>query len=330
MILLKDIYYEVFQYLDAVDIYNLMTMNTKYYAMISQSLWKVQYNTKQSQMPPSGIFNVFKLTIDAFHLDTITLGKHLRELVVYNYNRKVEMVNYPLLRKLSMISCKDVVIDLPLIEQLNIAYSNATIIDCRSVYHLDISSTNIREIPYAPKLKNLYLDDTCVKTISHIPNLQVLSLEETYITELPDCSTLNHLNISRTSFTESYLLTALKNACHLNQLEMEGLIITSLILECLIRCNCPMIELNLNDTSLYSHDILYLIKNSNVEALSLDNTKVDDQLIDHLLQNPFKLTYLSLLDIKLTPNKVKKLSLLSTMDLYTSVELSHSAFTYFQ
>ena len=312
----EDILYEIFQYLDVSDVLKFKLLNKAHCTLFKNLKWKTQVHLRNSQVPCFGQLNefkVYKLSIDAFHLKSVPLNHYLQELTILNCKLKLEFSTMHRLRRLTLVSCKRVIINLPRVEYLNLSYSECHIVNCDSVVHLDLSFTKVRTLPFMPHIRYLFLDYTAILDISEICNLKMLSIEGTNINKLPDTSHLLYLNLSHTPFTENQILDYLPNCTNLRTLELERMSITSLTLSSIIAHKIPLVDLNINDTDVYSDDLIYFLQNSFIKSLSIDNTKADQRVIDYLLQNPTKLTCVSALDIKFDSKPVNRLRRLLTI-----------------
>ena len=293
-----DICFEIFQYLDLVDILKLQLVSKRHLKLITQTKWRVQIHSKSINFSKIKNFHIFKMTLDAYHLKSIpSLTFHLEELTLLNCKVALDLNKLNKLRKLSLISCEKVIIDIPSLTYLNLAYSQAEIINCKNVVHLDLGCTKIKKLPFAPKVTHLSIDYTSITDIFHLNELTMLSIEGTNVEILPNPEQLRYLNISYTPITETQLLNYIPYCTALNTLEMEGLSITSLSIECLIKNNIPLLDLNLNDTNVYSHDVIPLAYHHTIKSLSIDQTRVDQVFINHMLEKETNLIYISALDI---------------------------------
>eukprot|EP00835_Amoeboradix_gromovi_P000355 NODE_12_length_45166_cov_0.552511.p10 type:complete len:329 gc:universal NODE_12_length_45166_cov_0.552511:23144-24130(+) len=296
-----DILYEIFQYLDISDVVKIKQLNKQYLHMFKAVKWRIQIQQGNSNIfYKSDLFHVFKLSLDAFHLECVNLKTYLRELTLLNCKLRLDYNSLVNIRKLSLISCKKVVIDLPKLEYLNLSYSECKIINCENVFHLDISYTKVNKLPHTTRLKYLFMDHTSITDVSHLNKLEMLSVEGSNIESLPKTGhLLNFLNISHIPITETQIIQFLPTCKNLNILELEHMIITSLTLDCIISNRIPLHELNLNETNVFTHDLIYLLSNSSssLKSLSIDSTRVDKRFIDFLIDSPTNLTNLSALDI---------------------------------
>eukprot|EP00834_Sanchytrium_tribonematis_P000853 NODE_17_length_48642_cov_1.199349.p17 type:complete len:317 gc:universal NODE_17_length_48642_cov_1.199349:5922-4972(-) len=296
-----DLFYEIFQYLDVSDVLSFRLVSKNYNSILRNIKWKVQDQKKS--LAPRNEFRIYKLSIDAYHYKHIQLDQVLEELWISNCRVTLDLAKLLRLRKLSLISCSKVQINLPKLKYLNLSFSeDAYIGNCERVYHLDISSTGITNLPQTKNLKHLYIDYTPISEL-HLPGLRELSIEGTNIDNLPDISDCRYLNVSYTPITETHLLKVLPKCDNLKTLEVEGMSISSLLFNCIVYYKIPIRELNANDCEIYSHDLYYFLSNSGIESLSADGTRLDQKIINFLTKCHTTLTYLSVLDVELKLTK---------------------------